>query len=342
MCLVALTIAAWATFASAADGAFFGEVTRQLESAASSPAIAIDSEGAVLVAWSQLRGTDKTGLYPTIVVARLVDDHLQVLGPEAEAGGANGTRGEAWSPSLAFFQAGEPVVAWDDRSSGNHEIYLRRWKLGQWEDGPWSTGSGVSGSRLRLSVFPSVAVDAHGLVNLAWEEHQGSRSDIFVRQLPSGVEGGLTGFPAKLSCASQPSLTLDEHGAPTVAFVDDRTGGSQVFVGRLAPNGHWLEEALESTGASSASVRLDAKHRTVVSWKEEGSVRVARWNGARWQRLGDNVALPGSQIAWPSLGLVNSSQPLVAFRSGSSIQLRQWAAQLLHLACDLVLLRKDE
>lgn len=240
---------------------------------------------------------------------------------------------------------------------------------------------------LRLSVFPSVAVDAHGVVNLAWEEHQGSRSDIFVRQLPSGVEGGLTGFPAKLSQAIQPSIALDDQGVPTVAFVDDRSGPSQVFVGRLAPNGHWQEEALESNAASSASVRVDAKHRTVVSWKEDGgTVRVARWNGARWQRLGDNVAVPREELAWPSLGLVNSSQPLVAFRAGSTIQLRQWAANewvtvashewlnppertlpshrmlafdvrdvkacvvwldegfwaSVHVACDLVLLRKDK
>lgn len=121
-----LVMAVWASFAWAADGAFFAEVTHQLESRATSPAIAIDAHGAVFVAWSQLRGTEKTGLYPTIVVARLVDDHLEVLGPEVEAGGVNETRGEASSPSLSFSQPGEPVVAWDDRSSGNHEIYLRQ------------------------------------------------------------------------------------------------------------------------------------------------------------------------------------------------------------------------
>lgn len=318
-------------------------LTIPLSGPATLPAIAVDSEGRVVVAWSQ-----STGHNPSIFLRRWNHQQWESLGPSSTDRGAGGTKGEAFAPALALDPSGNPSLAWQDRSYGNHEVYYRHWDGAQWEELAGSaTEGGVSRTNTGYSGFPSLALDANGAPVVAWEEHYGSKSDIWVRRYTSGRKRGwldvgdhpgLTGFPAKVSDARFPSLALDAHGNPVVAWIDNDSGSDQVYLQRWSGK-RWEELAGSASqggvsrsrnAAASVTLKLDASGNPILSWKEgdgaQAAIQVRRWAGLQWESLGGPVADPGSNPAWPCLALDARSQPVVAFRAGAEVRLRRWTA----------------
>lgn len=342
--MLALGIGSTTVGAAAAPTSLAGgqEAVRALHGPATGPTLTIDDHGQVFVAWSQ-----NGAVYKSIVVARMVDDQLELLGPDAGAGGVNGSVGDATAPSLAINAAGQPTVAWEDGSDGNHEIYLRAWNGSAWEArGLLSSRGGVSRTRTGHSSFPKLVFDPRGVATLAWEERFASRSDIYVRQVPRagtepdlvdlGEQAGLTGFPSKLSAARQPALASSAQGLPTVAWIDDELGRDAVYLLQWTGR-RWIELDRSGLGygvnrsphtASSVGLRLDAQGRPVLSWREgareTARVRVVRWADDAWRDVGESAAEPAAEPVWPALALDAEGRPLIAYRSRDRVVWRRW------------------
>ena len=318
--------------------------TLALPAAATLPALAIDPSGGVVVAWSQ-----ETRGNPAIWVQRWRSSKWESLGSSAEGRGAGGTVGEAYAPSVAIDSAGNPVIAWQDRSYGSHEIYFRRWNGSRWEELAGSaTEGGVSKTNTGYSGFPSLALDSHGLPTVAWEEHYGSKSDIWVRRYVSGLlkhgwvdvgdHPGLVGFPAKISDAVLPSLALDARGNPMVAWIDNQSGSDQVYL-RVWSGSRW--EELGGSGsaagvshspkpAASVNLKPDASGNPVLSWKEgsggDAVLVVKRWNGREWETM-VAPAEAGSNPTWPGLAMDVRGNPVLAWRGRDEVCIRRWSGK---------------
>ena len=320
-------------------------VSRTLQGVASAPAVAIDAHGAVFVAWSQT-----SGVYPAVVVARLRNDRLELVGPDADGGGASDTRGEATVPALALDRAGNPIIAWQDRSSGNPEIYARAWTGAAWEPHDvFSSGGGISDTPTRMSAQPALALDAHDEATVAWAESFGSRADVFVRRLQRlptsrrakdiGEHAGIVGFPAKSSSASQAALAIDAQGRITVAWIDNASGQDEVYLQRwdgerwqgLGDSGLDGRVRLSHGPAASVALRLDGDGNPVLAWREvdetRARVRVMRWSGGAWQPFVPGIDMPRDVLAWPCLALDLHGQPVLAFRLGATVEMRHWTGR---------------
>ena len=92
-------------------------------------------------------------------------------GSAARGGGISQNPGSSDHPSPAIGSDGTAVVAWQDNSSGNLEIYVRRWNGSAGvEMGPGSaSGGGISDTTSR-STEPRVAVAADGRLVVVWME----------------------------------------------------------------------------------------------------------------------------------------------------------------------------
>ena len=164
----------------------------------------------------------------------------------------------AASPSISIDATGRPVVAWQDSSSGNFEIYVRRLQdvqtpanaglpfqitaepagvtqvrlpSGIKENLGWvgisgsDTGSGVSASPSQLSLWPSVACDVNN-ISVAWQETlpggaTALNSEIFFSR-SSGI--GAFSIPENVSNTTGSSIfpSLDaSFGRLVIAWVED-------------------------------------------------------------------------------------------------------------------------
>jgi hypothetical protein len=142
------------------------------------PAVAVDPSGMIWLAWADSSsGSDQ-------IYVRMFDGAAwrEVDGSASGGGISAATGGGATTPSIAIDRHGRPVVAWSDRSSGDWEIYVRRWNGADWlEVSGSATGGGMSNSN-GPSLNPSLAI-AGDLACVAWSEPDRDASDIRARCL---------------------------------------------------------------------------------------------------------------------------------------------------------------
>jgi hypothetical protein len=270
---------------------------------------------------------------------------------EALGGSATGTGLSAnvlltEHPSLCLDRSGRPIVAWRDDSSGNTEIYLRRWEAPAWvEIGGSATGGGVS--RLPgTSQKPSLALDAEGHPVVAWFEDLEGSTEIYLRRWDgkawvdlggSGLGGGLS---REMSRSVDPVVALDARGNPVVVWSCIPRPEPGFPINREIYLRRWNGQDWEQLGGSASgggisrnpgdstrpSIVVDRAGNPTVLWEDassgESEIRVCRWSGSAWENLG----------AWPGqrggLQLDSEGHPVVVWdRHGPGnfeVYLRRW------------------
>ncbi|MEW6200600.1 MAG: hypothetical protein AB1546_01380 [bacterium] len=85
------------------------------------------------------------------------------------------TQSEIQSDSI-----GDPIVAWGDRTSGNYEIYVKRWNGTSWvEMGTGSASGGGASNNLGYSEYPSIATDSAGNPIIVWDDDTSGNWEIY-------------------------------------------------------------------------------------------------------------------------------------------------------------------
>ncbi len=167
--------------------------------------------------------------------------------------GISSDGGRSLAPSLAYDSTGRPIVAWSDSTSGNEEIYLRRFAGAAWEELVGSgSGGGISRSALP-SRDPSVQVDGSGQPCVVWQETiDDGTTEIFGRRFngaawvdfgPGSATGG--GISITPRSSSKPHLCSQAPSAPNRflcvwADASDPQGDFEIYAKWFA-NGQWRE-----------------------------------------------------------------------------------------------------
>ncbi|MFN3484717.1 MAG: hypothetical protein ACK44W_04460 [Planctomycetota bacterium] len=153
---------------SGLDGAGFAVFT---------PSLALDGSGNPIVAW-----THGTASAYAIYLKRWNGTAWEEIGGSASGFGISAPSTTAAEPSLVLDSSGRPVIAWSDSSSGNAEIYLKRWNGSSWEDlGGSASGGGISATPTP-SREPSLRLDSADRPAVAWTEQLPSGSRIYFKR----------------------------------------------------------------------------------------------------------------------------------------------------------------
>lgn len=234
--------------------------------------LALDGSGNPHVAWS-----DNTFGNFDIYYRYFNGFEWKSLGTSMSPGGVSNNAGKSSHPSLALGNGGTPMIAWDDDTSGDFEINLRRWNGTTWQSIAESATdtrglSGQAGLSLHPSVgvmvaqmnFPSApAVEFEEVPIVAWQQDEDGVSDIYVAFYFPGDEDSDEGwYPLSsgynisntpLGVSENPVLAMDDFSRPFVAWHDTQNGNFEIYL-----RGFFTE-------AAAPALTLDGRIRVTVT-----------------------------------------------------------------------------
>ena len=241
------------------------------------PSVAVDRDGYPIIAWTQdYCGQDYENC-PSEIYLRRWDDYYQEwveMGDSASGGGISNNHGVSIRPTLAVDLNGTPLVAWQDDSSGNNQIYVKRWDAYHhaWvEMGDSASGGGISNTSVE-SRYPSMAIDPNGSPVVAWQDGPACTDDcddeIFVRrwnqetyeweEMDSGSASGSGISDDKAGYSVRPKLTFTSSGEAMVAWrhTNDHGADFDQIYGRRYTSCYEL--VLNHTGQGSDPIPMPA------------------------------------------------------------------------------------
>jgi len=301
------------------------------------PSVAVDPEGKPWVAWHDTTAGDSE-----VYVRRWTGTDWEPVGSgSAEGGGISNNNGGSAFVALQIAPNGQAYAAWMDSSSGDNEVYVRRWNGSVWEALAGSaSGGGVSDTATR-SGRPSLAL-YDNLPVVAWAETD-TVGEIYVRRFDgtawvevgqhSASNGGISNTPGLSQYAT---IDITAAGKPYVGWYDFTLLQPEIYVATLDA-GQWVAAGagaasgggISNTGGISKEPNLAIWGGTpYVAWQEttasNDEIYVRRLAGDSWVEVGSGAAQGGGISAnngdsrLPALAFDGAGRLYVAWADDSS------------------------
>jgi hypothetical protein len=240
-------------------------------------AITIASDGRPVVAW-----TDGNGADTNIYLRKWNGSAWAELGVSANGGGVSKTAGESGDAALAAGRNGDIYLAWSDATSGDAEIYVRRWNGSSWvEVGAGSASAGGISNNSDASYAPSIAVGTDGLPVVAWVDRSGGDTEIYVRKWTgtawgevgtgSATAGGISNNDG---ASLDPALVIGANNRPLIAWTDLSGFNAEIYV-RHFVSGGWAPFGSGAAGFGGISNTPGFSNEPAAAIGRDGVVTVA-------------------------------------------------------------------
>jgi hypothetical protein len=317
-------------------------------------------DGAPVLAWVQ----ESSVLTFVLYVKRWDGAAWAELGVgSASGGGVNQTTGWPLYPALAVLAGGRLVLAWQENSAADDEIFVRQWTGSTWEE--MSTGGGAVGGISRSpgrATRPAVATGAGGEVVVAWVDDASGAREIYLRAWSgsawtelgtSASGGGISASHGGISGQEPPALAIAPDGRLFVAWADTTSGNAEIHV-RCWDGSAWLQlgpgsatgGGVSATAAPSTRpvLAITAAGTPLLAWQEHSGgpaqIMVRAWNDTAWADaggagVGGGISQTPGTSQRPALALDATAQrAYVAWDSNvggtnTEIFIRQWDAKPL-------------
>ena len=193
------------------------------------PSIAVDADGNPMVAWTDSNYCEYYDCDREIYLKRYNGSSWEEFSSgSASNGGISNNTSDSFRPSLAADSDGNPIVAWENYSSGTYQIFAKRWDENNriWVEMDGSaTGGGISDGN-DYSKWPSLAIHPDGSPVAAWQYGSPYGIEIDLKRwngsswvemdTGSASDGGISNDYSY--CAHVPSLAITSKGTAVVAW----------------------------------------------------------------------------------------------------------------------------
>ena len=323
------------------------------------PTLAVAADGRLILGWENRIAGGEPDIYARSYLPPTYGG-WEEIGGSASDGGISGDSGiSAAEPALAFDPDELPIVAWHDNTSGNNEIYLKRWNGSDWVAmGGSASDGGISASE-GGSFKASLAVGTDGRPIVAWRDTVGLNKEIYLKVWNGSAWVAMDGSANNVNISNtpydsdNPSLAIDREGRPIVAW-SETSSGREVYVARWDGSA-WggLDNSASGNGISDSEgdtftpfLAIDTYGYPVVAWAQltgvagggDSEIYVKRWDGSIWKEMGSGSASGGGISAntggsfRPSLAIGPDGTTVVAWEDNTGqddfeIYVMQWDKQ---------------
>src|SRR5229473_3153202 len=171
--------------------------------------------------------------------------------------------------------SGNIYVVWEDDTATANILFKRSTDGGATFSTPTNLSNGLGSS-----FNPRMAVDAHGNINVVWEDNTPGNGRIFFNR---STDGGATFLPTpvklsdELADSTSPQIAVDTKGNINVVWENDGTsnGKSHIFFTRLVngdptPPNQIIDLSSKSLDdCTNPQLALDASGNINVSWEDK-------------------------------------------------------------------------
>jgi hypothetical protein len=242
------------------------------------PSLAIAPNGTPYVAWQD----DSSGGGEIYVRRWNGSRWAEVGSSSASGGGISNNSGWSANPSLAIAPNGTPYIAWEDETSGDYEIYVRRWNGSEWESvGAVSASGGGISVNNGMSLSPSMAIAPDSTPYVAWYDYSEGNPEVYVRrwngddweEVGAGSASG-GGISNNSGLSQYPSLVFASDGTAYVAWYDFLLDDAEIYV-RLWNEHTWEEARSGSASGGGISDNSGGSYHPVMTIAPDGIPHIA-------------------------------------------------------------------
>ncbi len=256
---------------------------------------------------------------------------------------------------------GDLYVAWVDATSGDEEIYVKRWDGSAWNEmGAGSAAGGGISNNCGASRTPSIALSPVGMPYVAWSDNSSGRFQIYVRRwngsaweeagAGAATGGGVSNSSSAQCFSTRGMLAIAPDGTPYVAW-DEDDGTPEILVKKLS-GASWVEASPGSASGGGISntpgysysyypyIAFAADGTAYAAWIDDGwhnydyDIYVRRLISGVWQEVGagsasgTGISPPADGSSYPSLVLAPDGTPYVGWHDQASgvdqIYVKRW------------------
>jgi len=227
--------------------------------------------------------------------------------------------GSSTLPKFSLTDSGTPYLVWLDNSTGNYEIFFRKWTVGAGSgvcgagiDDCWTKMDGsagtdnVSGTALN-SGSTQFAIDNDNNPYIAWEEPVNGKTQIYFRKWTFGVGWTkMDGTPGTDNVSNDSGnnshlaqFAIDSSNNPCLTWSVDLTGNGDIYFKKWTQGVGWTKMdgtpgADNVSNNSSASglpkMRLDSLGFPIIIWRDvtsaNGEIFFTKWQpGTGWTKM---------------------------------------------------------
>ena len=249
--------------------------------------VAIGSDGVTVAVWSDTR-EGKSNIY--LAKSR---DSGRTFGANVRVNDVPGTAG-LFGATVALDRQNRAHVVWFDNRDGDYDIYyadesdrgdgftpavrVNDDKANPVEADVFGEGERAGSADLAFQTLPCLAVDANGVIYVAWQDYRRNQADIYVAK---STDGGQT-FSRNLRVnddigrAGQlyPSLAIDARGILYLAWHDFRKGNQDIYFSRSTDGGQTFSRNIRvnddpgTDGQFNPSLGVDAEGTVYLAWHD--------------------------------------------------------------------------
>lgn len=249
--------------------------------------LAIGTNGMAVAVWSDTReGTSN------IYLAKSPDDG-HTFGHNVRVNDVPGTAG-LFGATVALDRQNRAHVVWFDNRDGNYDIYFAREsdrgdgftaaiRINDDKDNPvdadaFGTNEPAGSSGPAFQTLPSLTVDSHGIIYVAWQDYRRNQADIYFAKSTDGGKAFSRNIRVNddIGRAGQlyPSLAVDARGTLYLAWHDFRKGNQDIYFSRSTDGGQTFGRNIRvnddpgTDGQFNPSLAVDAEGTVYVAWHD--------------------------------------------------------------------------
>jgi hypothetical protein len=229
------------------------------------PSLVVSSTGTVYVVWDEeIDGARE-------IYATRSSDQGKSFAPPIPVTNSNGQSNQT-NPSIGLTSGGTLVVAWEDRTDGDSDVYVSK------SSDPWGAfltpaeASDAAGDSDQIN--PAIVIDSLGNIHVAWED---LRDDVDIRVSKAAVSTLSFGASVKVNDDTgtawqhEPSIAVDSGDSIYITWYDRRDVDPYIYISKSTDGGltYGANVLVDDAGGPQFEPSIDiVSNRVYVVWQD--------------------------------------------------------------------------